>query len=85
MILERDRRRPAHPGKLLNEFYLAPFGRTAESFAADTGIPEAAVRSLLAGRREMTPELAAKIAAALGTSEQFWLNLQQAFDCGAKR
>jgi HTH-type transcriptional regulator/antitoxin HigA len=52
---------------------------TVTEFADIIGRPLQAVSEILNNRKEITPETAAELAAALGTSPEFWLNLQNAY------
>ncbi len=44
------------------------------------GVPVQEVDLLINGRHAMTAEIAALLARALGTTPEFWLNLQMQFD-----
>lgn len=74
-------RRPAevfHPGEhLLDE--LNARGWTQTEFAEIVGRPVRTVNEIVNGRRGITPETARGFAAALGTSPEFWLNLDSAY------
>jgi addiction module HigA family antidote len=73
-------RPPTRPGELLRNEFLAPLGLTQVALAAKMGISAARVRTLLRGRRGVTAETALLLAAALGTTPEFWMNLQTAHD-----
>ena len=70
-------RRPAevfHPGEhLLDE--LEARGWTQTEFAEIIGRPLRLVNEIINGKRGITPETAREFAAALGTSAEFWMNL----------
>lgn len=68
-----------HPGKVLIEELLER-DWTLSSLAADLQLDRDTLRDFLLGVESLTPELAAKIAKLIGTSEQFWLNLQSSYD-----
>jgi len=74
-------RRPAevfHPGEhLLDE--LDARGWTQVEFAEILGRPVTLVNDIIKGRRGITPETARGFAAALGTSAEFWMNLDSAY------
>ena len=73
--------RPAEvfpPGEFLRE-ELEERGWTQDDLAAITGKHVRTVHDLIAGKRGVTPETAKSLAAALGTSAQFWLNLDSAY------
>ncbi|GAB3710899.1 HigA family addiction module antitoxin [Corynebacterium nasicanis] len=54
-------------------------GWTQQDFAAVLGRPVQFVSEVITGKREITRESAAQIGAALGTSAQLWLNLQETY------
>lgn len=65
-------------GELLSD-ELQERGWTQTEFAEILGRPTQFVSEIVAGKKEITRESAAQIGAALGTSAEFWLNLQDAF------
>lgn len=66
------------PGEHLSD-ELAARGWTTPQFAEMVGHPIHVVSDILDARIEITQELAATISAALGTSAQLWLNLEQIY------
>jgi HTH-type transcriptional regulator / antitoxin HigA len=74
-------RRPAEafpPGEILRE-ELEARGWTQTDLAEILGRPFVLVNEIIAGKRSITPETAKGLAAALGTSPEFWLNLEAAY------
>lgn len=63
------------PGDFLRE-ELAERGWTQEVFAEIIGKSERLVNEIIAAKREITPPTAKVLGEALGTSAQFWLNLE---------
>lgn len=59
---------------------LADMGISGCRFALNIGVTPATVSRLLAGKTALTPALAIRISAALGSTPEFWLRLQSAFD-----
>ncbi len=78
-----EHRVPTHPGEILREEFLAPLGITQVAFAAHLGVPVQRINELVRGKRGVTAETAWLLAAALGTTPQFWLNLQANHDLAA--
>lgn len=76
---------PAHPGEVLLEEFLIPLELSQVRFAAHLGIPIQRVNEIVKGKRGVTPETALLFAAALGTSPEFWLNLQGSHDLAMAR
>lgn len=73
-------RTPTHPGEVLRDEFLEPLGLTQVEFADHLGIPIQRINGIVRGKRVVTPETAWLFAQALGTTPEFWLNLQAAFD-----
>lgn len=71
-------RRPAeafHPGEFLGE-ELEERGWTQTEFAEIIGRPVRLVNEIVKGKRGVTPGTAKELGAALGTSAEFWMNLE---------
>lgn len=73
-------RKPTHPGEILLEEFLKPGGMTQAKLAEKMGVPVQRVNTLVNGKRDMTPETAILLSRAFGTSPEFWMNLQSAYD-----
>jgi len=78
-------RTPTHPGEILLDEFLTPLGVTQVAFAAHLGVPVQRVNELVRGKRGVTPETAWLLSQALGTTPEFWMNLQAAHDLGRTR
>ena len=72
--------RPIHPGEILREEYLAPLGMSANALAHAIGVPANRISDVIRAKRAVTADTALRLARALKTSPQFWLNLQQSYD-----
>lgn len=72
--------RPRDPGYLLSKYYLEPRGITVTRFAQATGLTRKHVSNLIHGHAGVTPETAVRFALVLGTSAEYWVNLQAAVD-----
>ena len=75
-----ENRIPTHPGEILLEEFLVPMNVSQVAFAAHIGVPTQRVNEIVRGKRGVTPETAWLLAEALGTSPEFWLNLQTNYD-----
>jgi addiction module antidote protein, HigA family len=60
-------------------------GWTQAEFAEILGRPPQFVSEIISGKKEITRESAAQIGAALGTSAELWLNLQDAYHLWRQR
>jgi addiction module HigA family antidote len=76
---------PTHPGEILLEEFLRPLGISQVRLARHLGIPLQRVNEIVRGKRGVTPETAWLLAQALGTTPEFWVNLQSAHDLAASR
>jgi addiction module HigA family antidote len=77
-----EKRIPTHPGEILLVEFLNPMGMTQVDFSMHLKIPIQRVNEIIKGKRAVTPETAWLFSRALGTSPEFWLNLQAAHDLG---
>ncbi|MFY9659426.1 MAG: HigA family addiction module antitoxin [Terriglobales bacterium] len=68
-----------HPGEILREEFLEPMKISAYRLSVELRVSPPTVNDIVREKRGITPEMAARLAKYFGTSEQFWLNLQDAF------
>ncbi len=80
-----EKRIPTHPGEILLEEFLNPPGISQVTLASHIGVPVQRVNEIVNSRRGVTPETAWLFAQALGTSPEFWLNLQTNYDLARSR
>ncbi|GJE61471.1 HigA family addiction module antitoxin [Methylobacterium trifolii] len=71
---------PVTPGDILREEFMKPLGLSARALARDLGIPPNRVTGIVHGRRAVTAQTAILLSRRLGTSPQFWMNLQTNHD-----
>ncbi|MBL8803162.1 MAG: HigA family addiction module antidote protein [Planctomycetes bacterium] len=76
---------PTHPGVILREEFLQPLSVTQVDLAAHLGVPLQRVNEIVRGRRGVSAETAWLLAGALGTTPEFWTNLQAQHDLAANR
>jgi addiction module HigA family antidote len=74
-----------HPGEVLLKQFLAPRGISQSALACSTGISPSRINDIVLGRRDVTLDTDARLVAALGTDECFWLELQGEFDLEKER
>ena len=72
--------RPIHPGEILREEFLGPLDMSANVFAHAICVPANRVSAILNEERGVTADTALRLAQALGTTPQFWMNIQQSYD-----
>jgi addiction module HigA family antidote len=71
---------PTHPGEILLMDFLKPMGVSQVALSDHLGIPVQRINELVRGKRGVTPETAWLLAGALGTTPEFWINLQANHD-----
>lgn len=76
---------PIHPGEVLFEDFLKPMSVSQARLAKATGVPPRRINEIVHGKRAITANTSLRLAKALGTSAQFWLNLQARHDLEAAR
>jgi addiction module HigA family antidote len=69
-----------HPGEVLRQEFLKPLELTPYALAAAVGVPRTRVERLARGETSVTADTALRLARYFGTSAEFWMNLQSAFD-----
>jgi addiction module HigA family antidote len=71
---------PPHPGEILREDYLKPLGLSVSGAAKALGVARKTLSALLNQRAGISPAMALRLAKALDTSPELWINLQAQFD-----
>ena len=79
-MLNRLPKNHPSPGEMLLEEFLKPLGISQLAFARHIGVGFKRINEIVNGRRAITPETAWLLAKSLGTSPQFWMNLQATYD-----
>ncbi len=69
-----------HPGEVLKEEFLEPFGISAYKLAKEIKIPQTRLSQIIKGNRRITADTALRLSVFFGNSPQFWLGLQDDYD-----
>jgi addiction module HigA family antidote len=69
-----------HPGEILREEFLKPLKLSAYALAKGIRVPPPRVNDIVLEKRGISADTAVRLAKFFGTSEQFWLSLQAAFE-----
>jgi addiction module HigA family antidote len=77
--------RPIHPGEILREEFLLPLGMTAHALAMAIRVPAPRINDIVREKRSVSPDTALRLARYFGTTPEFWMNLQSAFDLRTAR
>jgi antitoxin HigA-1 len=74
------KRKPVHPGLILEEDYIKPLTLNLQELADHIGITRNTLFKIRTGRANITPAIALALAKTFDTTPQLWLNLQQKYD-----
>lgn len=76
---------PTSPGEIILGEWLEPQSMKQTALAEKMGVDVQVVNSIVRGRRAVTAHTALRLADALGTTPEFWMNAQAACDLWAER
>ncbi len=71
---------PPHPGEVLRDGVFADTGLTVTEFAKRLGVTRVALSRVLNGKAAISADMAVRLAAALGGSDESWLHMQANHD-----
>jgi antitoxin HigA-1 len=75
-----DKIAPVHPGEVILEEFIKPWGISQNRLARHMGITPSRLNDIVLGRRGITGNTALRLARATNTNPEFWLNLQALYD-----
>lgn len=76
---------PVHPGEMVREECLAPLGLNVTEAAKVLGVTRQALNNLVNEKAGISPEMAIRLEKAFGSSAEFWLRLQTAYELAQAR
>ncbi|HLB53062.1 MAG TPA: HigA family addiction module antitoxin [Chlamydiales bacterium] len=74
------KRKPTHPGEILEEDYIKPLRLNLDKLSERLGIARNTLYKIRSCEARITPEIALSLAEAFDTSPQLWLTLQANYD-----
>jgi len=77
---DEERLPPIHPGEVLLEDFMKPFGLSQYRLAHDIGVPPLRINQIVHGKRAITADTALRLARYFGTSANVWMRLQARYD-----
>lgn len=77
--------KPSHPGEVLQELYLAPLELSAIALAKRIHVPRTRIERLVKGETALSADTAMRLAKVFGTTPEYWMNLQRAWDLARAR
>ncbi len=79
------RRVTTHPGAMLRAEFLKPLALSANKLGLELRVPVTRVTEILHERRAITADTALRLARYFGTTADFWMNLQKAYELSKAR
>lgn len=76
---------PVHPGDILAEDVFPSLGMTKDAFAAALGVSRQTLHQVMTRARSVTPEMAIRLEAVVGSTAEMWLTLQAEYDLSVRR
>lgn len=68
---------PAHPGEVLQEFYLKPYDFSARDFAKRLGVSHSTIARIIYQQTAVSADMALRLEKAVGLSAETWLGMQK--------
>ncbi|KKK72294.1 hypothetical protein LCGC14_2905320 [marine sediment metagenome] len=73
-------RPPIHPGEILLEEFMKPYGMTQTEIAQRIGVSRKHISEVVNSRKGISTDMALRLSKLFGTSPELWLNGQIAWD-----
>ena len=73
-------REPVHPGKILKEDLLDPFGMSINQLAKELKVPANRLSMIISGKRGISPDTSLRLSRYFGFTPEYWLNMQTHYD-----
>ncbi|WP_417831837.1 HigA family addiction module antitoxin [Terasakiella sp.] len=71
---------PVHPGEIILEDFLKPLDMTPYRLAKELHVPVNRMTAIVNGERAVTVDTGMRLSKFFGTTVEFWLRLQNAYD-----
>ena len=82
----KSKKMPAiHPGEILLEEFMKPYGLSQYRLAKDIGVHPRRINEIVQGKRAITANTALRLARYFCTTAEFWLGLQSDYDLKVER
>ena len=73
-------RAPIHPGEILLEEFMKPYGMTQTEIARRISVSRKHISEIVNGRKGISTDIALRLSKLFGTSPELWLNGQLGWD-----
>jgi addiction module HigA family antidote len=84
-VIEMDKLAPIHPGEVLLEDFILAHDITQHRVAVAIGVPPRRINEIVHGKRRITADTALRLSRYFGTTDLFWVNLQNRYDLEIER
>ncbi len=74
-----------HPGEFLREDYLPQLGMSANALAIALRVPGTRITEIVNERRGISTDTAMRLSLFFGTTPEFWVNMQKAYELAVAR
>lgn len=71
---------PIHPGEILREDFLIPYGLSEYRLAKELGVPPRRINEITKGKRAVTADTALRLSRYFAWPAEVWLNAQSQYD-----
>jgi addiction module HigA family antidote len=78
--MTKERLPKLHPGEILLEEFIEPMGLTKNALATSIGVPATRIGEIVRGARSISADTDLRLSIYFGTSQGYWLRLQNAYD-----
>ena len=78
--MNKMKRQPTHPGKIIQEDYLKALSITITEMASTLGVSRKTLSKIINERGAITPDMSLRLARAFDTTPDLWMNLQKNYD-----
>ena len=72
--------KPVHPGEILLEEFIKPFGISQYKLAKDIHVSQMKISEIVNKKRRITVDTALRLSQYFGVSIDFWMGLQNDYD-----
>ncbi|MBL8658848.1 MAG: HigA family addiction module antidote protein [Rhodospirillales bacterium] len=76
---------PVSPGEILRTDFLEPMGISVYALANAIKVTRSRINDIVLGRRAISADTALRLARYFGTTPEFWVNLQAAYELAMAR
>ena len=83
--MRTKRMAPIHPGEILMEEFLKPFGISQYRLAKEIHVPARRINEIVLEKRGISADTALRLGRYFSTTAQLWINLQARYDLEVAR